>query len=96
MIFGREPARWIGVIVAIVVAVLRVLVGDDLISQDQADAAANAVSKVADVLLLLAPWITAELIRPNVTPAKEPRLESGTEVYVTAPSTGQVIEKTTV
>lgn len=96
MIFGREPARWIGLIVTLVVAILRVLVGDDLISQDNADAVANAVQKIADVALIFAPMIAAELIRPNVTPSKEPRLEAGTEVYVTSPSTGAVVEKTTV
>lgn len=96
MVFGREPARWIALIVTIIVAVLRVLVGDELISQDQADAAANAVQKIADVLLLIAPLIAGELIRSQVTPAAAPKLEQGTTVKVADPETGQTIGVTTV
>ena len=86
MIAGREIARWIGLAVTLIVAVARVLVGDELISQDQADAAANAAQKVADVLLLLAPLITTEIVRRQVTPISDPKLALGTPVLVERPA----------
>lgn len=85
MIFGREPARWIGLIVALVVAIIRVLAGDQLISPDQQATIENLVQKIADLALLAAPWIAGELIRPVVTPAADPVLASGTTVTVTPP-----------
>lgn len=82
MIPSREPARWIGLIVTLIVAILRVLVGDELISQDKADAISNAVSKIADVVILFAPMIAGEFIRPQVTPTAAPKLPVGTPVLV--------------
>jgi hypothetical protein len=84
-IFGREPARWIGLIVAILAAVLRLLVGDELISQDNADAVTNLVTKIGDVVLLLLPIIGAELIRLGVTPTAAPAIPAGTTVEVITP-----------
>jgi hypothetical protein len=84
-LFGREPSRWIGLIVALVVAILRVLVGDELISQAQADALNDAVAKIADVVLLIVPFLTAELIRRQVTPVAAPALPQGTTVTVVTP-----------
>jgi hypothetical protein len=84
-IFGREPARWVGLFVTIILAVLRVLVGDELISPDQADGVANAVQKVADVVLLLLPLIGNEVLRRFVTPVQAPALPEGTTVKVVTP-----------
>lgn len=83
--FGREPARWVGLILTLLVAVLRVLVGDQLISQDQADAVANAAQKVADVVLLLLPLIATEGARRFVTPTAAPAIPEGTRVTVITP-----------
>jgi hypothetical protein len=95
MIFGREPAFWIGLIVSIVLAVVRVVAGEDLISPDQADAAANATQKVADVVLLIAPLIAGLLIRQTVTPVAAPSLPAGTDVTVTS-TTGAPVGTTTL
>lgn len=77
MIFGREPARWIGLVSALVLAAIRILAGDDIISPDRADVLTNLVQKVGDLALLLAPWVTAELIRPNVySPATVEKIQA--------------------
>lgn len=93
MIGGREPAFWIGLVVSILLAIIRVIAGEDLISPDQADAAGNAITKVADVIYLVAPLIAGLLIRQVVTPVAEPRLPNGTEVEVTSTNNGAVIER---
>lgn len=68
MIFGREPARWIGLIVTLIVGVVTTLQGDGLISDLQAGAVTDIVHATAQLALLLSPLIAGELIRGRVTP----------------------------
>lgn len=64
----REPARWIGLIVTIILGTVTTLQGDGLISDLQAGAVTDAVTAIGQLLALLAPLIAAELIRTRVTP----------------------------
>ena len=67
--FGREPARWIGLIVTIIVGIVTTLQGDGLISDLQAGQVTDIVHGLAQLALLISPLIAAELIRGRVTPA---------------------------
>lgn len=68
MIFGREPARWIGLIVALILGVVTTLQGDSLISDAAAGQVTDIVHATAQLATLLAPLIAAEFIRGKVTP----------------------------
>ena len=69
MIFGREPARWIGLIVTLILGVVTTLQGDSLISDAAAGKVTDIVNATAQLATLLAPLIAAELIRGKATPA---------------------------
>jgi len=66
--FGREPARWIGLIVTLIVGIVTTLQGDGLISDIQAGTVTDIVHAVAQLALLLSPLIAGELIRTKVSP----------------------------
>ena len=68
--FGREPARWIGLIVTLIVGIVTTLQGDGLISDFQAGAVTDITNAVAQLALLLSPLIAAELIRTRVSPVR--------------------------
>ena len=68
MIFGREPAVWIGIIVSCILAVLSVLTGQGVISDALAGKITDGINAIAQLLVILAPVITGLLIRPQVTP----------------------------
>lgn len=68
MIFGREPAVWIGIIVSCILAVLSVLTGQGVVSDAIAGRITDGVNAVAQLLVILAPLITGALIRGRVTP----------------------------
>ncbi len=80
MIFGRQPAFWIGVIVSIVVAVLSALTKDGLISEALAGKITDATNALAQLATILAPVIAGLLIRTQVTPVAAPALPVGTPV----------------
>ncbi len=82
MVFGRQPAFWIGLIVSAVLAVLSVFVEGGVINQALADQITEGTNATAQVVGILAPLVTGLLIRTQVTPVKEPTLPAGTEVKV--------------
>ncbi len=85
MIFGRQPAVWIGVIVSCILAVLGVLTGEGIVSDALAGQIGDVVAALSQILILLAPVITGLLIRPTVTPIAAPRLPQGATVTVVTP-----------
>jgi citrate lyase alpha subunit len=68
MIFGREPAVWIGVIVSCILAVVGVLTGQGVISDALGGHITDATNALAQILVLVAPLVTGVLIRGQVTP----------------------------
>ena len=94
MIFGRQPAFWIGLIVTLVLGVVRTLAGEGLISDAATGQLTNAVNAVGELLLLVAPLVTGMLIQPNVTPVAAPKLPAGTEVMVQDSSDTVIIQPT--
>jgi hypothetical protein len=85
---NREPAAIIGIIVSCVLAVVSVLSTNGVLSQAATGQITDAVNAIAQLLVILAPLITAILIRTQVTPAAAPKLESGTIVEVTGVNDG--------
>jgi hypothetical protein len=85
MIFGRNPAAWIGIVVSCVLAVVSVLTGEGVISDALAGQVTDGVNALAQLLVLLAPLIAGLLIRPTVTPVADPKLPAGTTVTVQTP-----------
>jgi uncharacterized membrane protein len=85
VIFGRQPAFWIGVIVSSILAVVSVLLGEGVLSDALAGQITDGVNAVAQLLVLLAPLITGLLIRPTVTPVAAPSLPQGSVVTVVTP-----------
>jgi len=69
MIFGREPAVWIGLIVTIILGALTTLVGEGVISDALAGSITDGVNAVAQLAVLFAPLIAGVLIRSQVSPA---------------------------
>jgi hypothetical protein len=59
------------------------LTGQGVISDAIAGTITNAVTAIAQILVLLAPIIAGVLIRQRVTPVAAPQLPSGTNVAVT-------------
>ena len=94
MIFGRQPAFWIGLIVSIVLGAVRTIAGEGLISDAATGQITNAVNAVGELLLLVAPLITGALINPTVTPVAKPKLPAGTEVMVQGSTDTVVIQPT--
>ena len=82
MIFGRQPAFWIGLIVTIFLGAVRTIAGEGLISDAAAGQIESGAQALGELLFLLAPLITGLLIKPNVTPVAEPQLPNGTEVRI--------------
>jgi len=93
MIFGRQPAFWIGLIVSLILGVVTTLSGNGLISDALNNQITDTVNAVAQAAVLLAPLITGLLIRPTVTPVAAPSLPVGTTVEVVTPE-GQANGKT--
>ena len=94
MIFGRQPAFWIGLIVTLVVGALSTLTSQGLISEALAGKITDGVNAVAQIATILAPLIAGLLIHTQVTPVGAPTLPAGTAVTVTTP--GSTPDKTTV
>lgn len=81
-ILGREPSAWIGLIVALVVAILGVLTGQGFISDVQAGKVTDVTNAIAQLLTVFAPLIAGLLIRQQVTPLSQPSLPLGTDVII--------------
>jgi hypothetical protein len=65
-LFDKEPALIIGTIVTIVVGAIATLSGNGFISDAVAGKATDLVNSIAQLLLLLAPLITAYITRGQV------------------------------
>lgn len=90
MIFGRQPARWIALLVALALGALQTIHGDGLISDALTGKVTDFVNAIAQLLQLLSPLIAGELIRPLVTPVAAPVLPAGTKVKTPAGDTAVV------
>lgn len=80
MIFGREPAVWIGLVITLISGAVATLLGYGLISDIQANRVNDLLEAAAQLALALAPLITGLLIRQTVTPVAAPQLPVGTQV----------------
>lgn len=88
MIFGKQPAFWIGLVVTLVVGILSTLTKDGLISEALAGKITDGLNAVSQLLTILAPVIAGLLIRTQVTPVAAPALPVGTTVTTpTGPAT---------
>jgi hypothetical protein len=85
LIFGREPAFWIGLIVTLVLGAVSTLAGQGVISDALKGQITNVVNAIAQIAVLLAPLIAGLLIRQTVTPVAAPALPQGTTVEVITP-----------
>jgi uncharacterized membrane protein len=85
MIFGRQPAFWIGLIVSLILGVVQNLTGSGLISDVRAGQVTDLVNAAAQLAVLLAPLIAGLLIRTQVTPTAAPSLPAGTTVTAITP-----------
>lgn len=65
-IFGREPAFWIGLIVALILGAVRTIAGEGLISDAAEGQVTNVVNALAQLAELAAPLIAGLLIRQTV------------------------------
>lgn len=79
-IFGREPVRWVGIIVALIAAIVSTLLGQGVISDTLAGKITDITKAGEGLLVLLLPIITAEFARPHTTPLAAPQLPVGTPV----------------
>lgn len=91
MIFGREPAFWIGLAVTIVSGIVATLLGEGVISDALAGRITDAVEALAQLGVVFAPLIAGLLIRQKVTPVAAPVLPNNTPV--TTPSGDQAVVK---
>lgn len=85
-IFGRQPVAWVGVIVAVAIAIIQALTGQGVISDAVAGRSIDAVNSLASVAIIFLPLILNVLIaKPAVTPISDPALPAGTTVTVYTP-----------
>lgn len=75
MVFGREPAVWLGLIGSILIGILHQLVGAGLISADASQTTENLITT-------LIPFVVTIILRQLVTPVAAPTLPAGTTVKV--------------
>ena len=66
MVFGREPAFWIGLAVSLVLGIVQTLTGNGLISDAAAGQVTDLVNAGAQLAVLVAPFVAGLLIRQNV------------------------------
>ena len=93
MIFGREPAFWIGLAVTLILGVVSTLLGEGVISDALAGRIVDLTNAVAQLLVVLAPLIAGLLIRQQVTPVAAPSLPVNTPV--TTPEGGTAVVRPT-
>jgi hypothetical protein len=66
---NNEPARWIGLIVALVIGAVTTANGQGFVSDAIRGQVTDIVNAAAQLVTLLLPIITAEIIRTQVSPA---------------------------
>lgn len=71
MIFGREPAVWIGLIVTIILGAVATLTGQGFISDATSGQITDGVNAIAQLAVLFAPLIAGVLIRSQVSPVQK-------------------------
>ena len=84
-ILGKEPLVWIGIIVSLVLAVATNLNGQGVISDATTGQITDATKALGQILVIIAPLITALIARPSVTSVAQPSLPQGTSVTVVTP-----------
>lgn len=75
---ANNPVRIVGIITAVVIAILQALSTEGVISAD-------VVTNLVNLITILAPIIAAEIARRFVTPVGNPSLPAGTKVEVVTP-----------
>lgn len=78
----REPAVVIGIVFAVVLAVVQTLVGEGVLGQDIGDTVTRALDPTAGWAL---PIVVAVITRFFVTSAAAPTIKEGTTVTVVTP-----------
>lgn len=73
-----NPVRVVGIITAVVIAILQALSTEGVISGD-------LVVNLVNIITILSPIIAAEIARRFVTPVAKPSLPAGTKVEVITP-----------
>ena len=68
MLFGREPAVWIGLIVTIALGVVSTLLGQGFISDATSGNLNDGINALGQLAILIAPLIAGIVIRSQVTP----------------------------
>lgn len=66
MVFGKEPAFWIGLAVTLILGVIRTLAGEGLVSDALEGQVTDLVNASAGLLELVAPLLAGLIIRQNV------------------------------
>lgn len=85
-IFGREPVAWVGVIVAVILAIVQALLGEGVISDVAAGTVTDLTQSLASSAIILIPLITALIARQGATSAAQPKLPVGTPVLIDKPA----------
>lgn len=85
-IFGREPVRWVGIIVTVIGAIVATLLGQGVISDALAGRITDLTDNLSGIAVFLLPLITAEIARRGATSVVQPKLEVGTPVLVEKPA----------
>lgn len=89
LIFGREPVRWVGIILTLILALVGTLMGEGVISEALGgritDIANQSVEIITGILVLVGPLIATEIARRGATAALQPKLAVGTPVLVDRP-----------
>ena len=67
---AREPVRIIGILTTVLIAVLTALGTEGVLSED-------IVVNLTNLIVIVAPWIAAEIARRLVTPTSAPRNDYG-------------------
>lgn len=81
-IFGREPVFWIGVISAVIIAIVQTLLGQGVISDVVAGKVTDLTQSLAASALVLVPFLLNIAARSQVTPVAQPSLPLGTPVLI--------------
>lgn len=85
-VFGREPVAWVGVIVALAIAIIQTLTGQGVLSDAVAGRAIDATNALAQVATIFIPIVIGIFAtRQAVTPTASPALPTGTTVTVYDP-----------
>lgn len=85
-LFGREPVAWVGVLVAVAIAVIQTLTGQGVLDDAVAGRAVDATNALAQLATIIIPIVVGIFAtRQAVTPTAAPALPQGTTVTVYEP-----------